>query len=90
MSERSYPYEAFVVGSTGKVNRVKIVGPAFRHSWPNWDKSESGRNYGIDSLHPTKESAIAAGLAACDAAQAKLDNSQAKLNAKLKNLEAQR
>jgi hypothetical protein len=89
MSERSYPYEAWTVGRTGRVDQVKIVGRVWPNSFPDWDQSEGGRGYDVAGLFTSKESAIAAGLAACDAAQVKLDNSQAKLSAKRKTLEAQ-
>ena len=89
MSERSYPYEAWVVGSTGKVKKVKAV-RCCNYTWsPGWDILESGKVVKASTLHTLKDDAILSALLACDEAQAKLEKSLAKLAAKRKTLEAQ-
>ena len=89
MSERSYPYEAWMVSRLGNLKKVTAVRCVCINWSPQWDMLESGRDIYIRDLHKSKEDAILSALSDCDEAKAKLEKSLANLAAKRKTLEAQ-
>lgn len=83
---RTYPYKAWVIQPSGKLKEVELV----KLRYFDWDCAQSGKVYHIAELHPTKDAAIAAGLAALDAQQTKLTKQQTTLDKKRATLIAAR
>ncbi len=80
---RTYPYKAWVIQPSGKPKEVELT-KAYVSWGGNWkgDITDSGKHYHVDHLHPTKDAAIASGLAALDVQQAKLTKQQTTLDKK--------
>lgn len=80
---RSYPYTAWVVQPSGRIKQVELVGLGYKpwdKSQPEWDATESGKQYCLDELHATSGKAIEQGLFAVEAFQEKLTKQQASLD----------
>lgn len=87
---RTYPYKAWVLQPSGKPKEVELVGRMYDYSYPDWDESNTGKGYHVGDLHPTREAAISAGLAALDVQQAKLTKQQERIDKKRATLLAAR
>lgn len=75
MSNRSYPYKAWALTPSFKPVEVELVN-CYGHGWQSIDYGDltaTGKFYAIEKLHASKALAIAAGWAAVEAQQAKLD-----------------
>ena len=63
MSTRLYPRQTWILMPSFRPSEITIVKPAHPNSsmFREWDTSDKGKDYHVDSLHPSKEVAIAAG-----------------------------
>lgn len=87
---RTYPYKAWMIQPSGKPKEIEFTrGPVFGAD-EDWDCSSTGKWYRVRDLHPTKDAAITAGLAAVDEQQAKLTKQQTTLDKKRATLIAAR
>lgn len=61
MSTTNYPYTAWVLLPSMNPKEVTIVSAAYEHSYPEWEKSQSGKLYHKDQLFASKALAVDAG-----------------------------
>lgn len=59
MSDRTYPYSAWLLTRNFHPMEVELVGPGYADS--TCDRTQSGRNYQTNELFQTKAEAIACG-----------------------------
>ena len=79
MSDKDYPYPAWVLTPSFKTIEVTIVCKKAYSFGSTYLKTESGKEYLRSEVHQTKQAAIAAGRAALDGQQAALDKKQANI-----------
>ena len=58
MTSTVFPYKGWVLSPSFKPVERTIVGPSYS---PRWHTTESGKQYHISDIFPTKEAAIADG-----------------------------
>lgn len=83
MSEKTYPYQAWVLMPSFKPKEVELVARARL----DWEESSTGKWYHHTELHPSKAEAIAAGWEKIRIQQADIDKRQAKLNKRIVELD---
>lgn len=87
MQERTYPFNAFVLTPAMLVKEITLVEPyGLIGAYAKYSRSESGKVYHENDLHPTIAKAIEAGLAQLAAQQEKLIKQQWNINKKAANL----
>lgn len=77
---RQYPYNAWVVKSSGAVKLVTLVA---RVALTNWDRTADGAGYHTGNLHASRLIAARAAIAVTEAVRAKLLKELAELDARL-------
>lgn len=74
MTERTYPYQAWVLKPSFKPALVTIERAYKSYSSPNqWDVAEGGKLYSMSELFPTQERAIEVGWQRIHEMEAKLE-----------------
>lgn len=86
MSDKSYPYQAFVLTPTFNVKEVTIEANYWR---TEYEQAEGGKVYRPSSLHETPAQAIAAGFVDLEQQEATLSKRLATIKKRRANLEAQ-
>lgn len=82
--KRKYPYQAWVLSPSYVVKEVTITGSAYSDQW---DRTEAGKSYHINDLHPTKKAAIVAGREDVVKAEADLVKRRTNLDKKIAQLD---
>lgn len=81
MTERTYPYKAWVLQPLFKPIEIELVSRAWIKPW-GWDMSTTHKAYDTKKMYPTKQSAINAGWDRVTWAQADLDKRATNLEKK--------
>ena len=63
---RVYPYSAFRLLPSYRLQKVTLVGPGYDYGYPDYDRDPSGKTHHVRDLYPSEEAAIAAGVALLD------------------------
>lgn len=79
MSEKSYPYQAWVLTPGFKPKQVTLTKP-YRWQSGHGDETDSGKVYHFSEIYPDLEAAITAGWEKVDAQQADIDKRQERLD----------
>lgn len=74
MSDRTYPYSAWLLTRNFQLLEVELVGQGFANS--AYDRTDKGRNYHVDELFLTKAEAVAFGEAKLAALAGELERRQ--------------
>jgi hypothetical protein len=81
MSDRTYPRQVWVLLPSFKPVEVTVVKRYASYNSADYgDLTEKGKLYDVESMHQTKDDAIAAGRKKCKALQDDIDKRQATLN----------
>lgn len=83
MSEKTYPYQAWVLMPSFKPKEVELVARARL----DWEESSTGKWYHHTELHSSKAEAIAAGWEKIKIQQADIDKRRENLNKRINQLE---
>jgi hypothetical protein len=81
MSNKSYPYDAWVLTPSFKPKQVKFNEPC-RYGEHYGDSTESGKVYHHSEIYPDLKSAITAGWGKVEIQQADIDKRQERLDKK--------
>jgi len=74
MTQRTYPYKAWVLQPSFKPVEVELTQKSYPWSSTDYgDETAKGKSYRTSELHPSKDAAIAAGWIAVERIQADLD-----------------
>lgn len=82
MSERTYPYKAWVLQPSFKPKEVELVKPYVAWSDHYGDETASKKVYRLNEIFPSKEKAIEEGWRRIKRQEADLDKRQESLNKK--------
>lgn len=80
MSNRTYPYQAWVLMPSFKPSEVTIEGPYHKYWSHERDVTSSGKSYALTELYPNKDAAIDAGSILLDKQEAALSKKQANID----------
>ena len=80
MTERTYPYQGWVLTHTFKPKEVTLTARYGYASQDYGDLTDSNKLYALSEIFPSKEAAITEGWARVHAQQCKLDKAQTTLN----------
>ena len=80
MTERTYPYQGWVLTPAFKPKKVTLTARYGYASQDYGDLTDSSKLYALSEIFPSKEAAIAGGWARVHAQQSKLDKAQANIN----------
>lgn len=87
MKEKTYPYTAFDIAPSGKVREVTLVAPWGYETHHQKDSKGSAKEN--SKLFDSKNAAIEAGIAECDASEEKLTRTLERLRSKRLTLKVQ-
>lgn len=79
MSKQTFPYAGWVLMPSFKPVQVTLVENVPYSFGAEYLRTDSGKEYRLPDVHPSKQAAIAAGRAALDGQQAALDKKQANI-----------
>lgn len=88
MQKRDYPYTAWRLTRTFQVLELELVASGFPGS--AFDRTESGRTYPVDELHPSREAAIVEGEKRLKKLAAEISKRRATLKRGRNELQSQR
>ena len=86
MTERTYPYQGWVLTPSFKPKEVTLTSRYGYASQDYGDLTESSKLYALSDIFPDKATAIAEGWARLREQQARLDKAQANINKRSTNL----
>lgn len=86
MARTNFPYRAFVLTPTFKIKQVTVVEEAW---YRDYYQTDSGKSYYINYLYRSKPAALAAGRKTIEEQRARLAKSQAAIDKRAANLDAE-
>lgn len=78
MSDRTYPYRAWLLTRNFQPLEIELVGQGYANSF--YDRTQAGRNYHVDELFASKAAAIECGEVKLAGLEAELVKRQACLH----------
>ena len=85
MTERTYPYQGWVLTPSFKPKEVTLTS-RYEYASLDYDLTDSSKLYAFCDIFPNKAAAIAAGKEKVREQQSKLDKAQANINKRSANL----